>query len=92
MSDQSAYSVYAVIRLTTRLGDLQAQEGSSNAPEVSTSVTIKKVVASIEVARREVERLNELNADKGCRYYWQHTRLYPDDLKQLVAQAKRNEA
>src|SRR5205809_523724 len=38
-------------------------------------ITVKKVVWTQEVAEREVRRLNALNADKGCVYYWQLTRL-----------------
>lgn len=91
MSSQSSIPVYAIIRLNSRLGDLQAVAGSSNAPEASTTITIKKIVASIEAAREEVERLNELNGNEGCRYYWQHTRLYPDDLELILAQANRDE-
>ena len=92
MSEEAALPVYAIIRLDVRLHDLSAFEGHSNMPETATTVTIKKIVASIDVAEREVERLNELNGDEGCRYYWQHTRLYPDDLKQVISQANRDEA
>jgi hypothetical protein len=41
-------------------------------------VTIKEIVLSESEARAEVERLNALNAAKGCRYYWQQTRLFSD--------------
>jgi hypothetical protein len=92
MSEQSALSVYAVIRLETRLDDLQALEGNSNAPQASSTVTIKKVVASAEVARQEVNRLNDLNRSENCRYYWQHTRLYPDDFEQIALRVERNKA
>jgi hypothetical protein len=34
-------------------------------------VTVKKVVANEEQARREVERLNAINSDKACRYYFE---------------------
>jgi hypothetical protein len=39
-------------------------------------ITIKEIVLSEDEARAEVERLNALNAPKGCRYYWQQTRLF----------------
>ncbi|HYV36749.1 MAG TPA: hypothetical protein VE988_13665 [Gemmataceae bacterium] len=42
------------------------------------NVTVKEVVASAEEARREVARLNALNAGKGCRYFWQATRVFLD--------------
>ncbi len=38
-------------------------------------VTVKKVVADEERARQEVERLNAINAEKGCRYYIEVARL-----------------
>jgi hypothetical protein len=38
-------------------------------------ISVKKVVRSREVAEQEVDRLNRLNSDKGCVYYWQITRL-----------------
>jgi hypothetical protein len=39
-------------------------------------ITIKEIVMSEEEARAEVNRLNDLNVPKGCRYYWQQTRLF----------------
>ena len=41
-------------------------------------ITVKKVVRSEEVAQREVERLNRVNADKACEYYYQISRLARD--------------
>lgn len=41
------------------------------------AITVKEIVRSQEVAEAEVERLNELNADKGSRYWCCWTRLYP---------------
>ena len=38
-------------------------------------VVVKKVVWTQEVAEAEVARLNHLNQDKGCVYFWQITRL-----------------
>ena len=42
------------------------------------SVTLKEIVTSVELAKNEVKRLNEINSDKGCRYFWQASRLFPD--------------
>ena len=42
------------------------------------SVTVKEIVCSREEAEREVRRLNDLNAENGCRYYWQGTHLCAD--------------
>ena len=40
-------------------------------------VTVKEVVRSANLAECEVRRLNEVNATKGCHYFWQQTRLFP---------------
>jgi hypothetical protein len=55
---------YAVIRLDPDRGRLEDQ------------VTVKEIVSSLELAEAEVARLNALNAEKGCRYFWQATRLF----------------
>jgi hypothetical protein len=36
--------------------------------------TVTRIVWDEDVAEAEVSRLNELNDDKGCRYFWQATR------------------
>jgi hypothetical protein len=41
------------------------------------SFTVKEIVRSREIAELEVKRLNEMNADKDCTYFWQTTRLFP---------------
>jgi hypothetical protein len=38
-------------------------------------ITVKKLVWTTEEAQAEVDRLNRINADKGCVYFWQTTRL-----------------
>jgi hypothetical protein len=42
-------------------------------------VTVKKVVLSEEYAKAEVERLNTMNASKGCQYVAQLTELDETD-------------
>jgi hypothetical protein len=42
------------------------------------SVCVKEVVLTAEEARREVSRLNALNAEKGSKYYWQSTHIFLD--------------
>jgi hypothetical protein len=37
--------------------------------------TVRRIVWSQELAEAEVQRLKELNADKGARYLWQYTRV-----------------
>jgi hypothetical protein len=43
----------------------------------SDRITVKEVVSSEELAQREVQRLNQLNAGKGCLYFATHTRVFP---------------
>lgn len=85
MSDKPRYLAgYAVIRIDD--GPLDHPSSVSEyvidgvalpAPGPS-NVTVKEVVATAEEARREVVRLNVLNAGKGCRYYWQATHIFLD--------------
>ena len=42
------------------------------------NVSVKEVVMTADEARREVVRLNALNAGRGCRYYWQATHVFID--------------
>lgn len=55
--------VYAIIRIDNF--------GSG----IKEKVTVKSIVFDIEVAEKEVVRLNKINKDKDCEYYWQTTRL-----------------
>lgn len=41
------------------------------------NVTVVSVLYDLDEARREVQRLNELNGAKGMRYFAQVSRLYP---------------
>lgn len=63
---KNADPAYAVIRL-----DLNHDESV----RTRDSMTVKMVVWTLEEAEAEVKRLNELNGDKGCLYYWQYTRV-----------------
>ena len=57
---------YAIVRV-----DLDSEADWPN------RITVKEVVSSQELAQREVERLNELNSEKGCVYFATHTRVFP---------------
>jgi hypothetical protein len=52
-------------------------------PEVPAehAVTVTAVLPTYDEAEAEAARLNELNADKGCRYFCQTTRYYPEGRK-----------
>ena len=57
---------FAILRVDTNVrGDTPFQR----------RVTVKKVVLSEEHAKAEVERLNTMNASKGCQYVAQLTEL-----------------
>lgn len=57
--------VYAIVRF----------DRFADTPE--NSFTMKEIVRSQAIAESEVNRLNEVNADKDCMYFWQTTRLFP---------------
>jgi hypothetical protein len=75
-SSKTPIQLFAVVRIDlyfpTEAGDQVAGNG-----EMGSRVTVKEVLPSIEEAQREARRLNELNGDKGCTYFWQSTRYYP---------------
>ena len=58
--------VFAVVRFDADMGEPENQ------------IMAKEIVSSQEVADAEVARLNRLNADKGCVYFSQITRYFPD--------------
>jgi len=59
--------VYAILRI-----DLPV---SHESPE--NSISVVKVFYSKMTADQEVDRLNKVNSEKGCRYVLQVTRLIP---------------
>jgi hypothetical protein len=63
---RQTHHAYAVIRFDAFLGEDVA---------IPQRITVKEVLTSQEAAEQEVARLNELNADKGCVYFWQMTRV-----------------
>jgi hypothetical protein len=76
----AAREAYAIVRLDwSEWAQDFAHEGSGPAIGLGpVDVTIKEVVLDLGEAEREVERLNRLNESKGCRYFWQGTRLFTD--------------
>ena len=56
---------YAIIRV-----DLDVKDDAAR-------FIVRRIVWSEELAEAEVQRLQELNADKGARYLWQYTRVDP---------------
>jgi hypothetical protein len=66
MTPRDRQQVFAVVRFDPEMGEPENQ------------VTVKEIVVSQEIADAEVARLNRLNADKGCVYFSQITRYFPD--------------
>jgi hypothetical protein len=67
MEHSKLIHVFAIIRVETS-GDYSWQN----------RVTVTKIMKDEEMAKQEVERLNKLNAEKGCLYFLQITRMEPD--------------
>lgn len=59
--------VFAILRFDA---DMAAEFGMK-----TDYISLKKVVRSEEQAIGEVERLNQLNGDKGAIYFWRSARL-----------------
>lgn len=57
--------VYPIVRFDTPLDHTDAEH----------KITVVKVLTSQEGAEAEVSRLNHINADKSCRYFWCTSRL-----------------
>ena len=67
--------LYAVFRIDEVAG--------ASVENMAERITVKEVVLTMEEADAEVERLNDLNRKKGCRYFWQSTK-YVGGLGELV--------
>ena len=61
--------LFAIVRIDL----FQLHDGTT--PERRNTVTVKAVVETQEQAESEVARLKQLNAEKGCLYFWQTTRF-----------------
>lgn len=59
------------------------------AADPETAITVKKVVLSEQFAEEEVSRLNTLNRDKQCMYFWQVTRLERAVQNGLATEAEK---
>jgi hypothetical protein len=62
-TDRPTQQLFAIVRF------------DSESPTPEAGFTVKEIVRSLEVAETEVARLNRLNSSKGCRYFWQATRM-----------------
>jgi hypothetical protein len=58
--------VYAILRY---------DEFQDSSIAIENRVTVTRVTFEEATARAEVQRLNSLNAQKGCKYFMQATRL-----------------
>lgn len=73
---------YAVIRIDNGPIDSPARvdefliDGTVQPTAGPSNVSVKQILLSADETRREVMRLNSLNADNGCKYYWQSTHVF----------------
>ena len=58
-------------------------QAASSPSALEESIVIKEALPSEGEAEFEVERLNRLNSDKECSYFYQQARFYPDGRKSL---------
>lgn len=82
MSEPRYIQGYAVIRVDDGPVDNPARapewriDGIMQPTAGPANVTVKQLVTTADEARREVVRLNAINAGKGCTYYWQPTHIF----------------
>ena len=78
MSRKSGWEkAFAVVRVDDRTASCASPKEDGPSIEIGEfSVTVKEVVRTSDAAKAECLRLNSLNVEKGCRYYWQGTRYF----------------
>jgi hypothetical protein len=54
---------------------LRADSGKTR---IEDAVTVVKILTDQESVAVETHRLNEINREKGCKYWWQATRIELD--------------
>jgi hypothetical protein len=64
--------VYAIVRFDYFQHDIDTEN-------VENAIAITKVVWDMDTAQAEVARLNEVNKDKDCIYFWRAARLQRRD-------------
>ena len=60
---------FAIIRIDLFLGETTPLENK---------IKVKEIVQSLDLAKTEVARLNELHRKKNVTYFWQLTQVYGD--------------
>ena len=63
---------------------LRDDEFQGSTVPIENRVTVKCVVWTLADAQQQVERLNHLNSSKGCRYFWQATRVLDGEQSEDV--------
>ncbi len=48
------------------------------AEDITNAITVVAVVPTKQEAEQEVDRLNQVNAEKRCSYFWTPAKYYPD--------------
>jgi hypothetical protein len=75
---EGAVPVYAVMRADFTLPATGVDQERALDGPLGFRVVIKEVLPTIAEAIAEVKRLNDLNGDQHCVYFWQGTRWFPD--------------
>jgi hypothetical protein len=74
-------TAFAIVRVDEFSSDKPTNDTAKSGPEIRIGkyeIKVKEVVLSLEEAERETKRLNEVNKDKQCHYFWQSTHLFLD--------------
>jgi hypothetical protein len=92
-SEPRHLQAFAVLRIDkgssfTDSGLTFERDGKSIPAAGPGGVTVKEVLMTAEAAQNEVVRLNALNGDKDCVYYWQSTHLFINGGSHGDAKAK----
>jgi hypothetical protein len=64
-------TAFAIVRIDHYLGDVP----------LANKITVKEILFDWDKTQEEVRRLNQLNHDKCCEYFAQHTRLEVYNLR-----------
>jgi hypothetical protein len=90
---------YAVLRIHRGPTDSSSHNGDFGFQDITlldpgpSNVSVMEVVTTSEEARREIMRFNKLSVDKGYKYFWQPTYIFPDGGSRgtVVREASENQ-
>lgn len=91
LEDLQRTGVYAVVRVEGKgmLAGVDDATGLERTPPGPPFLKVKEVLTTYEEAQREVARLNKLNGDKDCAYFWQGAHFFLDGTSHGSAEGGR---